>query len=127
MGYFPALLQYGVFLDAFTGIKGLSDTLRPLPYADRAAAVPQEVAYLFPQLATIDSSFPATYSVHGGADLAVSTDESRAMHRKLQAAGVKSVLTVVEGKDHGFDMVSTDSADFESHAKAVPWLLEQLN
>ena len=75
MKLLPFWWQRGDFVDHLTGKVGLSERLRSLPPAEREAAVPADVAKLFPQL-HIDASFPPTMLIHGNADTAVLMSKS---------------------------------------------------
>ena len=87
-------------LDILAGEVGLSDRLRPLPPAEREAAIPAHLAAIFPQL-HINSSFPPTILIHGKDDTAVIVGESEYTYQQLQKAGVRSELHVVPGAEHG--------------------------
>jgi len=97
---FPWWWQNGIMLDILAGEVGLSDRLRPLPPAEREAAIPAHLATIFPQL-HINSSFPPTILIHGKDDTAVIVGESEYTYQQLQKAGVRSELHVVPGAEHG--------------------------
>jgi dipeptidyl aminopeptidase/acylaminoacyl peptidase len=92
--------QNGEFLDHLVGEVGLSERLRALPAAEREAAVPANMAVLFPQL-HIDSRHPPMFFIHGEEDSVVLVSESEYTHRQLQRAGVRSVLHIVPDAEHG--------------------------
>lgn len=100
MKLLPFWWQRGDFVDHLTGKVGLSERLRSLPPAEREAAVPADVAKLFPQL-HIDASFPPTMLIHGEKDTGVSPSESEYTHKQLQKVGVRSELHIVPGAEHG--------------------------
>ncbi|KZP29088.1 alpha/beta-hydrolase [Athelia psychrophila] len=100
VGLYPLWWARGDFLDHLTGTAGLSAKLRVLPYAERAAAVPEDLRRLFSQL-LIDSSFPPTMLVHGDADVTVSVQESERTHAQLEKCGIRSELCVVPNAEHG--------------------------
>ena len=50
--------------------------------------------------------------VHGSEDTALPADGSRMMHALLRAAEVESVLRIVEGAEHAFDLRSDVEAKF---------------
>ncbi|KAK4046423.1 hypothetical protein OIV83_006082 [Microbotryomycetes sp. JL201] len=121
--YFPLCLGRGDYLDAFAGQSGLGATLRSLPSLEqRRQAIPKQHWRIFPELATVDQSFPPTIYVHGTADDGVLIEESRAMKRKLDEAGVECVAIEVPGKGHGFDLVYKDSKECPGLDKVVPFL-----
>lgn len=94
-------------------------------YASRCAAIPQQYAHLFPELADIDAStFPPTMFIHGLKDGLIDVEESRVMSRKLQKAGVDTVLHEVEGADHGFDMFMQHSAEHQALQTMIPFLVK---
>jgi acetyl esterase/lipase len=96
----PWWWQNGIVLDYLIGKAGLSERLRALPAAEREAAIPANVAALFPQL-HINSSHPPTMFIHGKDDTAVLVAESEYAHEQLQKAGVRSELHIVPGAEHG--------------------------
>ncbi|KIM90567.1 hypothetical protein PILCRDRAFT_812324 [Piloderma croceum F 1598] len=100
MDLIPLWWQRGDFVDHLTGEIGLSERLRSLPPAEREAAIPADVAKLFPQL-HIDASFPPTMFIYGEKDTNVSPSESEYTHKQLQEVGVRSELHIVPGAEHG--------------------------
>ncbi|KAL6708793.1 hypothetical protein ACN47E_002489 [Coniothyrium glycines] len=50
------------------------------------------------------SSFPPTYFANGTADTLVSVKLTEKAHEELKAQGVESVLEILEGANHGFDV-----------------------
>jgi dipeptidyl aminopeptidase/acylaminoacyl peptidase len=75
-------------------------SLLPLP-VERKAAVPADMAKLFPQL-LINANFPPAMFIHGEADTVVIVSESDCMYEKLQKAASRSMLHIVPGAEHGF-------------------------
>ena len=96
-------LQLGTYLDYWTGEHepSLSETLRNNPRP--ADALPSAHRAIFPQL-LVTPDWPRVMFIHGSKDTAVPTDGSRVMHALLRAAEVKSVLRIVEGAKHVFDL-----------------------
>jgi acetyl esterase/lipase len=111
---FACLAQEGMYLDYFTGQKGLAASLGKLPASTRAAAVPEAHRDIFPQLRS--SELPPTILIHGDEDTAVFLHESEVTFAALQRAGVKSDLIVVKGATHGLRLAS----DFMKDAPGVP-------
>ncbi|OLL22648.1 hypothetical protein NEOLI_004729 [Neolecta irregularis DAH-3] len=56
----------------------------------------------------IDSSYPATFAIHGSADTIVPACESRDFVASLEAAGVKQEFVIVPGAEHLFDIEETE-------------------
>ncbi|KAI9445673.1 alpha/beta-hydrolase [Lactarius psammicola] len=110
-------LQLGMYLDYWTGAHtpSLSDALRALLPADGehteraeldarfAKALPPSEHAIFPQL-LVTSDWPRVLLVHGSEDSAVPADSSRAMYDRLRAAKVETVLRIVDGSEHSFDL-----------------------
>jgi acetyl esterase/lipase len=92
--------QNGEFIDHLVGEVGLSERLCALPVAEREAAIPANMAVLFPQL-HIDSRHLPMFFIHGEKDSVVLVSESEYTHRQLQRAGVRSVLHTVPDAEHG--------------------------
>ena len=107
-------LQQGTYLDYWTGAHepSLSSALRALfPAAELADALPPAHRDIFPQL-LVTPDWPPVMLVHGSEDSAVPADSSRAMHARLCAAKVESVLRIAEGSEHSFDLKKSAEADF---------------
>jgi pimeloyl-ACP methyl ester carboxylesterase len=96
-------LQLGTYLDYWTGEHepSLSEALRDNPRP--ADALPPAHRAIFPQL-LVTPDWPRVMLVHGSEDTAVPADSSRVMHALLRAAEVESVLRIVEGAGHAFDL-----------------------
>ncbi|KAM0792785.1 hypothetical protein ACM66B_002554 [Microbotryomycetes sp. NB124-2] len=125
--YFPLCLGRGDYLDSFTGQAGLSANLRTLRSLEaRQQAIPRQHRHVFPELAPVDKSFPPTIYVHGLADDGVLVEESRAMKRKIDEAGVECVAIEVPGKGHGFDLGYKDSRECPGLDKVVPFLCKHI-
>ena len=93
--------QNGDFINHLTGEVSLSEHLRSLPPDEHEAAVPADMAKLFPQL-LIDTNFPLTMLIHGDADTAVVlASKSEYTYEELQKAGIHSMLHIVPGAGHG--------------------------
>lgn len=99
----PWWWQNGEYIDQLLGERGLSKTLRSLPYAERASAVPSDISKIFPQL-HIDAKFPPTFFIHGDQDTLVPLSESTHMYQQLQSLEVRTELHIVEGAEHGLVM-----------------------
>ena len=109
--------QLGEWLDYYTGDHSLSRRLRQSrsspassstgspPTLDPVKArevIGERNIGLFPQFG-VAGDWPPTLFVHGSKDSQVPLHESKHLAEKLKAAGVKSKLIVVEGKEHTFD------------------------
>lgn len=61
---------------------------------------------------------------HGGKDWLVPLEQSVALHRRLQAAGVASTLEIVPGKDHAFSLTDSQLREtarfFKKHLSPPP-------
>ena len=110
-------LQQGTYLDYWTGAHepSLSSALRallPAPNTEHLEdAVPPAHRAIFPQL-LVTPDWPPVIHVHGSEDSAVPADSSRAMHARLCAAKVESVLRIAEGSEHSFDLKKSAEAAF---------------
>ena len=115
-------LQLGTYLDYWTGAHtpSLSDTVRALLPADEeraerdarfAAALPPAQHAIFPQL-LVTPDWPRVFLIHGSEDSAVPADSSRAMHERLRAAQVETVLRIADGSEHSFDLKHDAEATF---------------
>ena len=115
-------LQIGTYLDYWTGAHApsLSDALRALlsAYEERterdvclAAALPPAHHAIFPQL-LVTPDWPCVFLIHGSEDSAVHADSSRAMHARLRAAQVETVLRIADGYEHSFDLKHGAEATF---------------
>jgi acetyl esterase/lipase len=108
-------LQLGIYLDYWTGLHepSISDALRGrLPVEgegtattdDRlTATLPLSERALFPQL-LVTPEWPRVMLIHGSKDTAVPVDSSRALHARLQDAGVETTLCIVPDMEHVFDL-----------------------
>lgn len=103
---YPWWWQNGIVLDYLIGEAGFSERLRVLPAAEREAAIPANVAALFPQL-HVNSSHPPMMFIHGADDTAVAVGQSEYAHEQLQKAGVRSELHIVPGAEHGLLVLSS--------------------
>lgn len=118
-------LQLGTYLDYWTGAHtpSLSDALRALLPAGEehtehaeldarlAEALPPAEHAIFPQL-LVTHDWPRVLLVHGSEDSAVPVDSSKAMHARLRAAKVETVLRVLDGSEHSFDLKNGAEATF---------------
>ncbi|KAH9054060.1 Alpha/Beta hydrolase protein [Lactarius deliciosus] len=95
-------LQLGTYLDYWTGSHAEID-------ARLAAALPPRDRAIFPQL-LVTPDWPPVLHIHGSEDSAVPADSSRAIHARLRAAKVETVLRIVDGSEHAFDH-KEDSAE----------------
>ncbi|KAG8991723.1 hypothetical protein FRB94_012284 [Tulasnella sp. JGI-2019a] len=122
------LREQGIWLDFLTGSDGLSSKLRDLPYELRAAAIPEELKPLFPQL-SLNSSFPPTYLVHGDSDSYILAEESIRTKETLDALGVECVLMVVKGAEHGLVSLIPGAGPVKEaadvNAAMVDWVAKQ--
>ncbi|OJJ70437.1 hypothetical protein ASPBRDRAFT_44599 [Aspergillus brasiliensis CBS 101740] len=90
----------GTFLDGCLGRPGLGAQLNQLKYAQRAAAIPEDLKPAFLQLHVTREHPPAVF-VHGTADDVVPDQESVNHYEQLKRLGVKTELLLVEGGQHG--------------------------
>lgn len=118
-------LQLGTYLDYWTGAHtpSLSEALRPLLQdpaiegegkerdARFAAAIPPAEHAIFPQL-LVTPDWPPVLFIHGSEDSSVPADGSRVLHARLRAAKVETVLRIVEGSEHSFDIKDGAEAAF---------------
>jgi len=100
-------LQFGIYLDYYTGIHNPSisnqlrlyisnrqQSLQPLP-------IPEDHHQLFPQFNI--SSLPPIFFIHGSDDTAVPAKESQSLRDQLQVFGTSTVLKICVGMEHSFD------------------------
>ncbi|KAF5863991.1 hypothetical protein ETB97_008926 [Aspergillus alliaceus] len=90
----------GTFLDGCLGRPGLGAELDRVDYAQRAAAIPDDLKPAFLQL-FVTENYPPSVFVHGTADEVVPDQESQHHYQQLQQLGVKSELLLVEDGPHG--------------------------
>ncbi|OGM43315.1 hypothetical protein ABOM_008684 [Aspergillus bombycis] len=90
----------GTFLDGCLGRPGLGAELNKLDYAQRAAAIPEDLKPAFLQL-FVTENYPPSVLVHGTADEVVPDQESKHHHEQLKQLGVKTELLLVENGPHG--------------------------
>ncbi|KAH9916866.1 Alpha/Beta hydrolase protein [Fomitopsis serialis] len=129
MSLFPYWGHTGELLDYVLG-EPISATLRALPAAKRAAAVPERLrpALLETQ---IDVSFPPTFLLHGDADVTVPLSESQKTVDRLRELGVKTELEIVPGGGHALMMQVAVPPEFcpgaaEAHEKGMQFLAREL-
>ncbi|PRP84897.1 hypothetical protein PROFUN_07551 [Planoprotostelium fungivorum] len=96
---FAGGINHGDFLDLFTGVKGLSDQLRPLPRQQRDDHLPSHLRPLFPHLYV--DAFPPTFLVHGDEDLIVLPAESEHTEAQLKKLGRPVESFYVKDAVHG--------------------------
>lgn len=90
----------GTFLDGCLGRPGLGAELDRVDYAQRAAAIPDDLKPAFLQL-FVTEDYPPSVFVHGTADEVVPDQESLHHYQQLQQLGVKTELLLVEDGPHG--------------------------
>ncbi|PYH93844.1 alpha/beta-hydrolase [Aspergillus ellipticus CBS 707.79] len=90
----------GTFLDGCLGRPGLGAELDKVGYAQRAAALPEDLKPAFLQL-FVTEKYPPSVFVHGTADEVVPDQESKTHYEHLKKLGVKTELLLVEGGNHG--------------------------
>ncbi|KAE8373989.1 alpha/beta-hydrolase [Aspergillus bertholletiae] len=90
----------GTFLDGCLGRPGLGAELNKVDYAERAAAIPEDLKPAFLQL-FVTEKYPPSVFVHGTADEVVPVQESKHHHEQLKQLGVKTELLLVDGGPHG--------------------------
>jgi acetyl esterase/lipase len=64
----------------------------------------------------IGKSFAPTIFIHGPADTTVPTASSIDFYTKLNAAGVPSALTLIQGAAHAFDNAALDAVEVMAHS-----------
>jgi acetyl esterase/lipase len=64
----------------------------------------------------IGPNFAPTIFIHGTADTTVLPSSSIDFHTRLQAAGVPSALTLIQGANHAFDNGALDAVDLMAHS-----------
>jgi acetyl esterase/lipase len=64
----------------------------------------------------IGKSFAPTIFIHGTADTTVPTQSSIDFYTKLNAAGVPSALTLIQGAAHAFDNAALDAVEVMAHS-----------
>ncbi|KAH8834755.1 alpha/beta-hydrolase [Flagelloscypha sp. PMI_526] len=101
------LVQHGLFLDYFTGLKGLTKQLAEMATEKERYAKVTELGLVdaFPEIHLSDAwnavKFPPSYFYHGGADPLIFPGESQKTFAALKEAGVETELVVVPGAIHG--------------------------
>ncbi|KNG91387.1 hypothetical protein ANOM_000511 [Aspergillus nomiae NRRL 13137] len=90
----------GTFLDGCLGRPGLGAELNRLDYAERAAAIPEDLKPAFLQL-FVTENYPPSVLVHGTADEVVPDQESKHHYKQLKQLGVKTELLLVDNGPHG--------------------------
>ena len=139
-------LQIGKYLDYWTGLHmpSLSEAMRTLLPVDKgrtehdarfAAAISPAQHAIFPQL-LVTPNWPRVFLIHGSEDSVVPADSSRAMHARLRASKVKTVLRIVDGSEHSFDLqpgaeaafgeLFDEAVEFLRAALADVWILSHL-
>lgn len=93
------LSSNGTWLDHYWGSPGISEKLAAVPYEKRLSIFPEHLRPVLPEI-HIDTSYPATFHLHGSEDLLVLPDESRADYAKQMQAGVRAELVMVPGAHH---------------------------
>jgi poly-beta-hydroxyalkanoate depolymerase len=64
----------------------------------------------------IGKSFAPTIFIHGTADTTVPTVSSIDFYTKLNAVGVPSALTLIQGAAHAFDNAALDAVEVMAHS-----------
>ncbi|KAI9833472.1 MAG: hypothetical protein M1819_003630 [Sarea resinae] len=114
--YLRFILQEGLYLDYFSGIRGLAAQIA----ADgKDKAIPEELRPAFPFDYGITSDFPPAVIVHGTGDRDVDVEESEMLVRKLTALGLAERVKYfpVKDADHRFDLRFVDAEDGSSAAE----------
>jgi dipeptidyl aminopeptidase/acylaminoacyl peptidase len=111
--------ETGTLLDYLRGVQRLSQCLRSTtPYQQNLQEkIPEESQCLFPELYV--ANFPPTYLVHGTADQAVPTDNSTFLAQKLELNHIPYVLTLAEGRGHGFNAEADAEEIYNTYIKGV--------
>jgi acetyl esterase/lipase len=78
-------------------------------------ATPEAIAAASPTT-YIGPNFAPTIFVHGTADTTVVPQSSIDFHNGLQAAGVPSALTLIQGANHAFDNGALDAVELMAHS-----------
>lgn len=90
--------KQGELLDYILG-ENISASLRELPFAERAAAVPEALRPALLQ-ERMTSSHPPTFLLHGKDDPLVLPSESILTYQRLKELGVRARMVIVEGASH---------------------------
>jgi acetyl esterase/lipase len=80
-------------------------------------------------IAYVDAKDPMVILLHGTADTLVPHAQSEMLLRKLQSAGVKSELILIDGVGHGWvgsEHKKTESASRQAVSVTSDWLVQQL-
>jgi acetyl esterase/lipase len=78
-------------------------------------ATPENIAAASPT-SYITKSFAPTIFIHGTADGTVPVQSSIDFWTKLQALGVPTTMTLIQGADHAFDNAAFDAIDVMAHS-----------
>ncbi|KJK67627.1 alpha/beta hydrolase fold [Aspergillus parasiticus SU-1] len=122
----------GTFLDGSLGRPGLGAELNKLDYAQRAAAIPEDLKPAFLQL-FVTENYPPSVFVHGTADEVVPDQESKHHYEQLKQLGVKTELLLVENGPHGLVDFSSGipprpaKGSVEAYSRALEFVTEVFN
>ncbi|GMF74801.1 unnamed protein product [Aspergillus oryzae] len=122
----------GTFLDGSLGRPGLGAKLNKLDYAERAAAIPEDLKPAFLQL-FVTENYPPSVFVHGTADEVVPDQESKHHYEQLKKLGVKTELLLVENGPHGLVDFSSGipprpaKGSVEAYGRALEFVTEVFN
>jgi acetyl esterase/lipase len=110
-------------VDACVGVYPLATAQNARELFAEGQATPENMAAASPT-SYIGASFAPTIFVHGTADNTVPLASSIDFFNKLNAAGVPTALTAIQGADHAFDVGALDAV--ELMAQSIDLFLDRL-
>lgn len=110
-------------VNACIGVYPLATAERSTGLFAEGQATPENVAAASPTT-YIGPAFAPTIFIHGTADMTVPLASSIDFFGKLDAAGVPSALTAIQGADHAFDVSALDAV--EVMAQSIDLFLDRL-
>jgi acetyl esterase/lipase len=110
-------------VDACIGVYPLATAQNARGLFAEGEATPENIAAASPT-SYIGASFAPTIFIHGTADQTVPLASSMDFFNKLEAAGVPTALTAIQGADHAFDGGALDAV--ELMAQSIDLFLDRL-
>jgi acetyl esterase/lipase len=110
-------------VNACVGVYPLASAQTARGLFPEGQATPENIAAASPT-SYIGASFAPTIFVHGTADMTVPLASSIDFFEKLNAAGVPTALTAIQGADHAFDVGALDAV--EVMAQSIDLFLDRL-